>query len=196
MNILAIDTSTAKASVAIQKDDEIFSASTDNIYTHAEVILPLIASLLEEAKLVVEDLRYIMYGQGPGSFTGLRVACSVAKGLAMPFDIPLVPVSTLHIISAKASSSQYENILAVIDARMNQLYYRLDNKDYLAAAQDIKVAANTILVGVGFENYQIDNISASYVIYPDAITMLKLFDINNLIKAEDALPLYIRNKVT
>src|ERR1700733_12183845 len=102
MNLLAIDTSTTRASLAINLGGEILSKEQDAQHSHARLLLPMIEQLLAEAQLTINQLDGIVYGCGPGSFTGLRIACSIAKGLAYAHDLPLFPVSSLAAIAHKA----------------------------------------------------------------------------------------------
>ena len=114
MNLLAFDTSTHRATIALKVNGRLETLSQDGVSTHAKNILPLIDSLIKKCNISFNALDGIVFGAGPGSFTGLRVACSVAKGLAYACDLPLYPVSTLLAIAyctQHTSNIALENIL-------------------------------------------------------------------------------------
>ncbi|MBA2652164.1 MAG: tRNA (adenosine(37)-N6)-threonylcarbamoyltransferase complex dimerization subunit type 1 TsaB [Tatlockia sp.] len=218
MNLLAIDTSTDRASVALSIKGELLSEEQGSQRTHAQLLLPMIERMLAKAEVGLNQLDAIVYGRGPGSFTGLRIACAVAKGLAYAADLPLYPVSSLAAIANEALDSHKElpntRVLALIDARMNQLYWSLfsskgfEVEEQVSAAADIKfeLADNTlILAGVGYESYLLQlapeqraKISNHYAIYPKAAAMIRLALTGkiNTVTASDALPFYIRNQIT
>ena len=99
MNLLAIDTSTELASVALLHGGKLFNKEQGSQRTHAQLLLPLIDEIMKEAGLQINQLDAIIFGCGPGSFTGLRIACSVAKGLAYAHDLKLIPVHNLASIA-------------------------------------------------------------------------------------------------
>ena len=129
MNLLAIETSTENASVAVSFEGKFYSEEYLGAQSHAQCILPAINQLLEKIDITFSDLDGIVFGRGPGSFTGLRVACSLAKGLAYAQNLPVYPVSTLDAIRAavlfenESIGSRASVVLALIDARMNQVYW-------------------------------------------------------------------------
>ena len=93
--------------------------------------MPLIRELLSEAGIKVGQLDAIAFGVGPGAFTGLRVACGVAQGLAVAAGVPLIPVTSLETLAAQSGA---ERVLALLDARMGEVYsgsYRLDDNGYV-----------------------------------------------------------------
>lgn len=97
--LLAIDASTDQASVALLINGVSISEEQGSQRTHAQILLPMIDKLLTEANSSLNQLDGIVFGCGPGSFTGLRIACSMAKGLAYAHDLPLIPVSSLAAIA-------------------------------------------------------------------------------------------------
>ena len=106
---------------------------------HSELLLPMVGSLLAEAGLALSDLDGLAYGKGPGSFTGLRIGCGAAQGLALGADIPVAGVVTLEAVAHAAGADQ---VLACIDARMREVYaaaYRR-SKDEL-----VEVAAPAVI---------------------------------------------------
>lgn len=214
MKRLAIDTTTEQVSVALTINGAVYSEQRTGLRQQAQVILPLIQAVLAAAETSLTELDGIVFGCGPGSFTGLRVACSVAKGLAFSHDLPLYPVNSLHAI-AYAAKAIYpdEPILAVIDARMHQLYWAyyqtLEQVSQPAVSDPALIHlpddAPFVLAGVGFEHY-LDKCSYNIqkaciqkeVIYPLAEMMLQCVVSASIqpVCASDALPLYIRDQVT
>ncbi|WP_028387747.1 tRNA (adenosine(37)-N6)-threonylcarbamoyltransferase complex dimerization subunit type 1 TsaB [Legionella fairfieldensis] len=218
MNLLAIDTSTECASVALASHESLFSKEQEGPRQHAQFILPMIESLLAEAELSMNQLDAIVYGRGPGSFTGLRIACSVAKGLAYAHDLPLFPVSSLAAIAHEVlytdKTLKNVSVLALIDARMNQLYWACfdrqlneEVKEQVSDVTDILPEGKQPLVvaGVGYESY-LPGLSSAvhsrminhFTIYPRAQAMLRLVLANKIkpVSAIDASPVYIRNQIT
>lgn len=123
MNLLAIDTSTELASVALLYNGRLASREQGAQRQHAQLLLPMIEELLTSAGIELKQLDGIVFGEGPGSFTGLRIACSIAKGLAYAANLPLYPVSSLLAIASQENIQEGTAVLSVIDARMNQLYW-------------------------------------------------------------------------
>lgn len=217
MNLLAIDTSTETASLALLRKGELCSEEQGAQRNHARLILPMVENLLAEAEISLSQLDGIVYGRGPGSFTGLRIACSVAKGLAYAQDLPLYPVSSLAAIANEAlqqeSNLQDAAVLAVLDARMNQLYWAYFNAQSFQAEEQVSSVADLaladeksfILAGIGFESYLPQLSPAlqkrSYKmlsIYPKAEAMIRLVLTGKIaaVSAADALPVYVRNQIT
>lgn len=122
--ILALDTTQATCSVALHVDTELWEASVQTPRQHTKQILPLVDQVLTQAGVALKDLDAIAFGRGPGSFTGLRIACGVAQGLAFSTGLPLIPVSSLAAVAVAAfeQQPQAEYCLASFDARMNQVY--------------------------------------------------------------------------
>lgn len=107
------------ASVALRLDDRLLSREGGTPGTHAQFILGWVAELLDEAGLALDQLDAIAFSAGPGSFTGLRLAVSVAQGLALGAGLPLVPVPTLDALALGRGDGLY---LCCIDARMSEIY--------------------------------------------------------------------------
>ncbi len=120
MNLLALETSTDVGSIALWRNGEVLLRACPTGISHSATLLPLIAATMAEAGLGFADLHGIAFGAGPGSFTGLRVACGVAQGLAFAHDLPLLPVGTLD---ALAFSSGGDRVLVALDARMGEVYF-------------------------------------------------------------------------
>jgi tRNA threonylcarbamoyladenosine biosynthesis protein TsaB len=120
LNILAIETSSEWCSAAIWLDGRVQSREEQAGQRHSELILPMVDGLLREAGIELAALDVIAFGAGPGSFTGLRVACGVAQGLAFAAGVPVAEVSTLL---ALAQASGAERVVSCLDARMGELYF-------------------------------------------------------------------------
>lgn len=121
MKLLAIETATDACSCAVYRKGRIGERFSVEPRRHAELILAMADELLNEEGLGLGELDAIAFGRGPGSFTGVRIAAAVAQGLAFGAGLPVVPVSTLHAL-ASAEASRHEYLLAVLDARMGQVY--------------------------------------------------------------------------
>ncbi|RUQ94336.1 tRNA (adenosine(37)-N6)-threonylcarbamoyltransferase complex dimerization subunit type 1 TsaB [Legionella septentrionalis] len=217
MNLLALDTSTETATVAVALGEQVFGKEQKALSQHAQLLLPMISTLLAEANLSFKQLDGIVFGRGPGSFTGLRIACSVAKALAYAHDLPVFPVSSLAAIAHKAFQQEKElplntQVLALLDARMQQVYYgyfsqEIKGEEGVAAAAQLPIFPDVplLLAGVGWDNYiaQLPSlirarIVKQAVVFPSAQAMLNLVQSGSIksVTAEEALPVYIRNQVT
>jgi tRNA threonylcarbamoyladenosine biosynthesis protein TsaB len=120
MRFAAIETATEWCSVALWIDGEIsaFERRADN--RHSELALPMLEELFRKAKTPAETLDAVAFGAGPGAFTGLRIACGIAQGLAFARGLPVVGVSTLEAIAEESGASR---VVACLDARMREVYY-------------------------------------------------------------------------
>lgn len=208
---LAIDTSTDCATFALKVGDKLFEREQAEVRTHAQTILLHIESLLKEASVELQDLKGLIVGRGPGSFTGLRVASSVAKGLAFPHQIPIYPVSNLAWITWMARIQYPKHpILSVIDARMQQVYWSYYSKDCWESKEHVQAMADIpnstepfVLAGYHYHEYQaqIPNnwpIIAEMSIIPKAYAMIEMLEAN-LLQSTDVMhfePVYIRDQVT
>ncbi|MVW72465.1 tRNA (adenosine(37)-N6)-threonylcarbamoyltransferase complex dimerization subunit type 1 TsaB [Bordetella sp. 15P40C-2] len=126
LNLLALETSSSRCGVALLRETAAGSVVTvlehEGTQEHAERLLPMADELLKAAGLTPADLHAVAFGQGPGGFTGLRVACGVAQGMGLALDIPVVPVVS-HLAVAEAAGAQAGDIVLVaLDARMNEVY--------------------------------------------------------------------------
>lgn len=123
MKILAIETATPMCSVALKVGDQVLERAEHSPRGHASLLLPWIAGLLAEAGLGYADLDRIAVGRGPGSFTSLRIGMSIAQGIALAHDLPVVPVSSLATLAESADpDARHARILALIDARMGEVF--------------------------------------------------------------------------
>jgi tRNA threonylcarbamoyladenosine biosynthesis protein TsaB len=119
MKLLAFETATEACSVALWIDGEVRERFELAPRRHAELSLPWAQQLLAEAGIAKAQLDAVAVGRGPGAFTGVRLGISIAQGIAMALDRPLVPVSTLAALAMRGSGGK---VLAAIDARMGEVY--------------------------------------------------------------------------
>lgn len=133
LHLLALETSSSVCDVAVLSciDDVVHvrSASVDQTGRHAECLLPMVDQVLEQAGITRADLDAIAFGQGPGGFTGLRVASGVTQGIAFGLDLPVIPVSSLLAVAVRASQVSGPDrqrlsacYIIVQDARMGEVY--------------------------------------------------------------------------
>ncbi|MBT8447215.1 MAG: tRNA (adenosine(37)-N6)-threonylcarbamoyltransferase complex dimerization subunit type 1 TsaB [Gammaproteobacteria bacterium] len=126
MKLLALDTSSLACSVALQVGDAVTARHEEQAREHTRLLVPMIEAVLAEAELATTDLDAVVLGNGPGSFIGMRIATSVAQGLAHGAGIPIVPVSSLLAVAAAALESDGADRVAVCqDAHMNEVYLGL-----------------------------------------------------------------------
>ena len=130
MNLLAIETSAEFCSVAACRGETVSSRHVPAEQRQAEMILGLIDAVLAEARLALEDVGGIAFGAGPGSFTGLRIACGVAQGIALARGLRVVGVGTLLALAEQAvqemdagASHRNARVIACLDAHMGEVYH-------------------------------------------------------------------------
>lgn len=123
--LLALDTATECCSVALLRDGEVTEAAEDVGQGHSERLLPMVQALLAKAGVALQDLDAIAFGAGPGSFTGLRIACGAAQGLAFGLARPVLPIGNLRALAADVLRRlpDVAKIGVAIDARMNEVYW-------------------------------------------------------------------------
>jgi tRNA threonylcarbamoyladenosine biosynthesis protein TsaB len=122
MKVLAIDSTAIVASVALCEDEKLIALYTvNNGNTHSETLLPMVESILKEAKLSPADIELFAVSNGPGSFTGVRIGCATIKGLAFGRNVPCVGVSTLEALAYNMKGAD-GLICPVMNARRNQVY--------------------------------------------------------------------------
>jgi tRNA threonylcarbamoyladenosine biosynthesis protein TsaB len=123
--LLAFDTATDRCSVALLQGDVVVEASELVGQRHSERVLPMAQALLAEQGVELRSLDAVAFGAGPGSFTGLRIACGIAQGLAYGLDLPVVPVVNPAAAALCASGMQpaARRVAVAVDARMNEVYW-------------------------------------------------------------------------
>jgi tRNA threonylcarbamoyladenosine biosynthesis protein TsaB len=120
MHFAAFETSTEWCSVALWCEGEIAAVEERAGHTHSERVLPMLDRLAAAAGISIAQLDAVAFGAGPGSFTGLRIACGVAQGLAFAHGLPVIGISSFE---AMAEESGAMRVVACLDARMHEVYY-------------------------------------------------------------------------
>ncbi|NEX62834.1 tRNA (adenosine(37)-N6)-threonylcarbamoyltransferase complex dimerization subunit type 1 TsaB [Noviherbaspirillum galbum] len=213
--LLALETSTEVASVALLHGGEVHCLESSGVQTHSQSVLPMAQRLLADAGLALRDCDAIAFGAGPGSFTGVRTACGIAQGLAFGAGLPVVPVVTL-LAMAEACRATHgaSDVLALLDARMDEVYWaRYRWEDGWSMVQEPALARPETVPAAG-EAYACGNglklIAAAMPEHPftqrtDAAVMPHArwiaalaeaeFAAGRTVAARDAQPVYLRNKV-
>jgi tRNA threonylcarbamoyladenosine biosynthesis protein TsaB len=209
--ILAIETSSETASVALLRGDAVISRVSSGVRTHSQSVLPMVQELLAEAGLALHDCDAVAFGAGPGSFTGVRTACGVAQGLAFGAKLPAVPVVTLDAM-ALACRQQHGagEVLVLLDARMGEVYwaqYRFEDgapvavlPPALSAPGEVQPQGAPVMCGNGLSAYAEAFPAGGFAdIMPHAEQIAQLaaqaFAAGRTVTAAQAQPLYLRNKV-
>lgn len=215
MRLLGIETATRHLSVALWQDGEVLTRSGELANGGSEHVLPWVTQLLAEAGCGTAGLDAIAFGAGPGSFTGLRLACGLAQGLAWGLDLPVLPISTLQ---ALALASGRERVWTCLDARMNEIY----SAAYLVANDEVSELMPPVCVppalvpvpdldgmwgaGDGFSAYgpqlqarKPDLAGVRPELFPTAEAVLRLavprMAAGRAVAAVAAQPIYVRDKV-
>ena len=174
MLILGIDTSTKICTCSIFDSENGLIAETSLSVkkNHSNIVMPIIDNLFKISELNINNIDKIAVAIGPGSFTGVRIALGIAKGLAMALNKPLIAVNELDILEAIASGNENE-IIPLIDARKERVYYKYQNKyidDYLInLISNFDKNKKYIFIGDGAINYKNilkDNLGDNAVILP------------------------------
>ena len=219
MQILAIDTSTEYLSLALWLDGRVLVRDIHAGQSHSQQILPTLRELLNEVKLDLEALDGIAFGAGPGSFTGLRIACGVTQGLAFGAGLPVVEVSTLQALAQQSGANK---VIACLDARMGEIYYAAYEKkddawlEVIAPAlfkpEQAPALQGNDWVGVGtgwlaypevlnqvYQDHLLELPKLDHSSHPTATAIaeiaLPVFKSGQAKAAHEVAPIYIRNKV-
>ena len=223
MNLLAIDTSSLACSVALQCGDDIIDRHEERAREHTRLLMPMIHQVLGEAGVASGDIDAIILGNGPGSFIGMRIAASVAQGLAHGANVEIVPVSSLAAVAAQVfAESDAREVIVTQDAHMNEVYLgafrrgvdglpepllpeRLQGQTPIEEL-DESTAGSRVAAGFGWQRYPhlatanedlIGNMSA--VLYPTARYLLPLgkagLESGRVVAPQDIVPAYLRHKV-
>jgi tRNA threonylcarbamoyladenosine biosynthesis protein TsaB len=120
MNLIAIESSTEHLALAVARDGRITERVVHAGQRHAELLLDELDALLAGVQLAARDIDAVAFGAGPGSFTGLRIACGAAQGLALARGIPVLPVGCLEAV---AEAAQADRVIVCLDARMGEVYH-------------------------------------------------------------------------
>lgn len=217
-NILAIETATSSCSVALTYAGRVFTRNQVGNNIHSNVLLDMVSEVLVEAQTTAQKIQAVAVGQGPGSFTGLRIGIGVAQGIAYGVNAPMIGVSSLDALANQASEKG--RVIAGIDARMGEVYWceYLKSGGDVQRQGDLKVSApseivsenlssQVQLVGNAWSEYQgqlgeqllKNSTVVDTEIYPAAESLLLLaqhaYQRGDLINAIDFAPEYVRNDV-
>ena len=216
MKILALDTSTEYCSVALWRDGAVDAREAHAGHRHSELLLPMVDGLLKHHGIPVSALDGIAFGEGPGSFTGLRIGCGVTQGLAHGAGLPVVGVSTLLALAEAARAGR---AVCCLDARMGEIYlaaYAQSDAGWQAVhAPSLCAPADAPLLpagpwtgcGSGFAAHETalrrryeGRLSAIMPeLYPHARDIARLaareFEAGRAVPAERAVPVYLRDRV-
>ena len=204
MRFAAIETSTEWCSVALWSDGEVAALERRAGNRHSELALPMLESLLKR-----QEIDAVAFGAGPGAFTGLRIACALAQGLAFARNLPVIGISTLEALAQEAGAAR---VVACIDARMSEVYYaalekRAGRWHEVIAAQCVAPKSaprppgeGWVGCGNGFAAY--GNMGMRRVfpeVHPTALAVAQLaaprLAAGEGVDAAQALPVYLRDKV-
>lgn len=215
--LLAFDTATERMSIALAHDAKVWARDAAGGAQASATLIPAILALLADAGLTLADLDAIAFGRGPGAFTGLRAACSVAQGLAFGADKPVLPVDTLLAVAEDARQGEApQSIWVAMDARMNEIYaacYRYADgrwatlmAPFLARVDELheywQAEAPQVVAGSAlkaFPDLQPGHARLAPDAAPRAQAMLPLAAVlwneGGAVDAALAIPLYVRDKV-
>jgi len=221
MNLLGFDTSTEAFSVAISKAGVITEKFFIPEQKHTEILLAGIEQELQEASLSFSELDCLVYGRGPGAFTGVRLAVAVAQGLGFSAELPVSGISSLAAVAQQVYANTGNAKVAVaLDARMSEVYFgafefsgsgeiQCVTDEQVCAPQDIRLPDTTgwVAAGTGWQAYTTqfsESVQALISVpsdarYPRASDMLTLarHDLKHELAtpASAAIPVYLRNNV-
>ncbi len=218
---LAFDTSTEHMSIALQLGDRVWSHEAAGGALASSTLIPGVMDLLAQAGIGLRDLDAIAFGRGPGAFTGLRTACSVAQGLAFGADKPVLPIDTLLAVAEDARSLSQAgavgDVWVTMDARIEEIYaahavfeageWRLVTAPWLCTLQQLnerwRVAAPRVVVGTALTAFGDRLACGAALCLPQALPRARamlplaaaLWARGGAVDAAQALPLYLRDKV-
>lgn len=218
MNLLAFDTSTDTLSIAVQHGDAVWQHTGPGGAQASATLIPMVRNLMAQAGLSFDTLEAIVFGRGPGSFTGLRTACAVAQGLAFGArggqGVPVLPVDTLLAVAEEARHAHgCTQVVAVLDARMDEVYHARcewvaaqgrwhTEADFgLGAPESVLAPAGWTVAGNARPPYgeRLAPTATHVSALPAATALLRLapalLAAGEGVSASDALPRYIRDKV-
>jgi tRNA threonylcarbamoyladenosine biosynthesis protein TsaB len=169
VNYLAIDASTEACSVALSFNNQVTERYQLAPQSHSLLLLPMVDEVLKQAGIKLKQLDGLVFGRGPGSFTGVRIGIGVAQGLGFAAELPLVGVSTLQAMAQQAYSEHgAEIVIAAIDARMSEVYtcvYQLDANGLMQPVIKEQVLAPELLESVVKQETQIFDAMVEQTIY-------------------------------
>ena len=217
MRLLAIDTATERCSVALRLDARVIERTSEQPRGHADLVLPMVESVLQEGGVKLSELDGIAYGRGPGAFTGVRIGVGVVQGLAFGAGLKTVGVSNLAAVAQQVAQPG-DRVLVCMDARMEQVYWSSFVRDPASglvtslapervdAPDAVPDGDYSTLAGTGFKAYgrlQSRLATAGRIVHES--TLPRASDIALLAEAEflagrakpasEAEPVYVRDQV-
>ena len=214
--LLALDTATECCSAALLHDGSVTARSEVIPRQHAQRLLPMIEELLGERQLRLQDVDALVFGRGPGAFTGVRIATGMVQGLAFAADKPVIAVSNLAALAQRAWREHgAETVAAAIDARMDEVYWglyglqdgvmQLLDDERVCAPEAVSLPAGVGSVagaGTGWQYAERLAVTATQSwpqMLPDASDLITLalprWQAGEVVDAADAQPVYLRDKV-
>ncbi len=216
VNLVALETSTEYCSLAVSRGAQVFARSFHAGQRHSELALPSLRELLLQAGLDMQAIEGVAYGAGPGSFTGLRIACGIAQGLALARNLPVAGIGTLLALAEACAAGK---VIACLDARMGEVYHaayrksggkwiemhapalykpdavpQVEGSDWTACGSGFRVHAAVLA-----QRYRGRIARTDADAIPQAAAMLRLalevFAAGQGVDAAAAAPLYVRDKV-
>lgn len=152
MKILAMDSSNQPLTVGVIEGNKILTEQIINIKrNHSIQLMPAVEQVLKQANLKIEDIDRIAVANGPGSYTGLRIAVTVAKSLAWAQNIKVVGVSSLKVVAANSQTKNKEYIVPVFDARRKNIYTGLYQRN--EEGQVVEIEADTHIASEQYADY-------------------------------------------
>jgi tRNA threonylcarbamoyladenosine biosynthesis protein TsaB len=223
MKLLALDTSSVACTVALQVGGDVVERHEEQPREHTRILLPMLREVMTEAGLEARELDAIVLGNGPGSFIGMRIAASVAQGLAFGSGLGIVPVSSLAAVAAEVLvDADIAEVVVAQDAHMNEVYLGVFRRgedglpvpqmpERLAGHGTISelrqpATGRRIAAGFGWQRYpdllahNVDRLAGVVdVLHPRARYLLGLgaarFALEGSIGPQDVCPAYLRHKV-
>ena len=216
MKILALETSTELCSAALWLDGKVDAREVVAGQRNSELLLPMVDALLAANQLIARDLDGVAFGSGPGAFTGVRIACGVAQGIAFGIDVPVAGIGTLLALAAASGAGR---VVCCLDARIGEVYHAVYEKRgddftevqapglYKPAEVPALPAGQWSGCGSGFAVYRgeldaryagsLERIIGNLAPHAREIAALaaKQFARGDVVDAAEAVPLYVRNKV-
>ena len=212
MKILAIDTSSSVCSVAILENDKLIDKNElDDGRTHSENLMPLLDELLKRNSMDIKDIELISCTVGPGSFTGIRIGVATIKPIAEVLDVKVASIMSLEALARNVENK--ETIVSLIDARNNQVYCGIFDKNYNPKEEYIADDINEVIkVLAKYDN--ITFVGNGAILHKDLLTNnlkniefsddnkqtaenvgkmgYKKYLENNLCNADTIMPVYLR----
>ena len=219
MKLLALDTSSVACTVAVAVGEQLFEQHEEQPREHTRLLMPMIRSVLQEADVELTELDGIVLGNGPGSFIGMRIAASVAQGLAYGANLSIAPVSSMAAVAAEVIATGSGSVAVAQDAHMSEVYFGIYKKDAGSLAEtiperlqpceavaELSHIENCVAAGFGWQRFPaLLEANRSFlkdlsdVCYPRGRYLLELgigaFECGQTVAAADVVPAYLRQKV-